>query len=73
MRKLIITILFMNVSVVTFAQKIPANIIKKATAANIINSISCPDMNISPDFFLLLTFYCKNSLLQSYLLILQFL
>ena len=34
MRKLIITILFMNVSVVTFAQKIPANIIKKATAVS---------------------------------------
>jgi len=34
MRKLIITILFMNVSVVTFAQKIPTNIIKKATAAS---------------------------------------
>ena len=34
MRKLIITILFMSVSVVTFAQKIPANILKKATAAS---------------------------------------
>ena len=32
MRKLIIIILFMSVSIVTFAQKIPANIIKKATA-----------------------------------------
>ena len=31
MRKLIITILFMSISVVTFAQKIPANILKKAT------------------------------------------
>ena len=34
MRKLIITILFMSISVVTFAQKIPANILKKATAAS---------------------------------------
>ena len=34
MRKLIITILFMSVSVVTFAQKIPANILQKATAAS---------------------------------------
>ena len=34
MRKLIITILFMSLSVVTFAQKIPANILKKATAAS---------------------------------------
>ena len=34
MRKLIITILFMSVSVVTFAQKIPGNILKKATAAS---------------------------------------
>ena len=34
MRKLIITILFMSVSVVTFAQNIPANILKKATAAS---------------------------------------
>ena len=34
MRKLIIIILFMSVSIVTFAQKIPANIIKKATAAS---------------------------------------
>ena len=34
MRKLIITILFMSISVVTFAQKIPVNILKKATAAS---------------------------------------
>jgi len=34
MRKLIITILFMSISVVTFSQKIPANILKKATAAS---------------------------------------
>jgi hypothetical protein len=34
MRKLIITILFMSLSVVTFAQKIPGNILKKATAAS---------------------------------------
>ena len=34
MRKLIITILFMSISVATFAQKIPANILKKATAAS---------------------------------------
>ena len=34
MRKLIITILFMSAGFITFAQKIPANIIKKATAAS---------------------------------------
>ena len=34
MRKLIITILFMSTGFITFAQKIPANIIKKATAAS---------------------------------------
>ena len=34
MRKLIITILFMSTGFITFAQKIPVNIIKKATAAS---------------------------------------
>jgi len=34
MRKLIITILFMSAGFITFAQKIPTNIIKKATAAS---------------------------------------
>ena len=34
MRKLIITILFMSTGFITFAQKVPANIIKKATAAS---------------------------------------
>ena len=34
MRKLIIIILFMSVSIVTFAQEIPKQIVKKATAAS---------------------------------------
>jgi len=61
MRKLIIIILFMSVSIVTFAQKIPAQIAKKATAASeYITAEMNFDENQKKDIFTL--FYQKNTI-----------